>query len=336
MSTLLNSIAYKPSLKVAPDHLLIKNSVHRAICKVSYSKNNPMFAVSQRTIKIEGDQSKYNPLNVDSSGITAQLYKDANEFSKEIKYNKDQIFKLNGRLFRVNVDGKTYAAASDFRDAIISGELTPIVSGLGDDHINSQPTKMAFNDVSVRGQAVLRHSAITASGELIDDLGAFGGSWDQVLEQSLIKPTINDLDREVVFTAMGIASKRPAVDLLAKNYISALNLSNMVELERQRVFRETGRAADTFVMSSNVLALLLANGHCEPMQEVEIVESVIEGEDGVEETLTEEKVSSTPNRFMTKSGILLMACDLFEPDNVINLDFDYFMAVAKVDDQEVG
>ena len=34
MSTLLNSIAYKPSLKVAPDHLLIKNSVHRAICKV--------------------------------------------------------------------------------------------------------------------------------------------------------------------------------------------------------------------------------------------------------------------------------------------------------------
>ncbi|MFV3350466.1 hypothetical protein [Aeromonas veronii] len=332
MATLLNSIAYKPSLKIAPDHVLIKNSVHQAIAKVSYSKNNPMFSVSQRTVLIEG-MDNHNPLDVDHTGIAPSFYSTAKQFDKTTQYEVDDIFKLNGRLFKV--EKKTiFATAVELKTAIISGELTPIVSGIREGE-TLPPQTMTFNDVSVRGQAVLRQSAISASSELVEDLAAYGGSWDKVLEDTVIRPTINDLDREIVFTALQIANKREAVDILPKQYISARNLYNMVELERQRIFTETGRPADTFICSGKVLALLLAGGQVEPVREVEVIETIIDSEDETE-TLTEENVIALPNRFISNSGVLFMACDLFKPDDEINLELDYFMAVAKVEDDEVG
>lgn len=317
----LNNIIYKPSLRLNDSSKLIKHSVFSALTQYSSSEDNPMFSTIQRTIISENE--KFNDLNildVDTSGAAVKAIESAPDFAFNTAYAKGAVFNHKGRAYSCPA-AITIADVEEFKVAIIAGTIRPIFGGLSDDL--SAVNYIHFNDVALRGQAVMRHSAMTISHEAIQDLRAYGSDPDKVITDTLIVPTINDIDREVVYKSMLIAKKRPAITATNTNQ-SGRDLLVAIEQERQRIFSTTGRTPDYCVCSTPVLGLLLGTGLINAWEEVEIIETEIELADGEKETHTEELSELIPNKYISRSGIVFQASDLLADEQM-----DYFLLSVK-------
>lgn len=318
----LNNIIYRPSLKLGDSHKLIKHSVFHSLCQYSSSENNPMFSTIQRTVINEQEDFKdLSILDVDTTGEAAQMIAAATALEYgDTQLSKDSKVKRNGRVYRIAKDC-VIKSLEEFREKLLDGSIIPVLGANASD--NTKPAYVRFNDVSLRGESKIRHSAMAISHEAVEDFRAYGSDPDKVISDTLLIPTIADVDREVVWKAVQLATKQKPFTLFNTNP-EGRNLLVEIEMERQRIFKETGRTPDYCVCSTPVLGLLLGTGLISAFEEIEIIESELETEDGEKETHTEELIHVIPNKYISRTGIIFQGSDLLPGE-----EFDYYILSVK-------
>jgi hypothetical protein len=324
----LNNIIYRPALWLGDSHRLIKHSVFSYLTQYSSSNNNPMFSTVQRTVISEqGDFAEFNPLDVDTTGHAAAVIAEATPFEfGATELTKGATVKRKGMVYTV-AKTCTITNLADFHNSLFSGDLVPVLKAHQSNTV--APSYVRFNDVSLRGESQTRYSALAISHEAVTDIAAYGNDPDRVIREVLLIPALNDVDREVVFRAIGMAKKSPAIAIAATTR-EARNLLIDIEQKRQQVFKETGRTPSVCVCSTPVMGLLLGTGMVNAYTETDLIEEEIELTDGQTQTQIRELEYIVPNRYISRTGLMFMATDPLPGED----SFNYYMLSVKTDKED--